>query len=86
MAASIPFHPSKNLTTFVEQVENGLELAVSPGKSVGGLLLMHRLFVASNLSVILPQAQAHMKECLAWIGTHMGISQGTLLSNVRIRL
>jgi hypothetical protein len=84
IAASIPFHLSENLLAFVEQAENGFELAIIPGKSVGGLLLMHPLFVMSNLPVISPKLQAHMKECLAWIGTHMGIGQATWLSKVRI--
>jgi hypothetical protein len=84
IAASIPFHLSENLSAFVEQAENGFELTIIPGKSVGGLLLMHPLFVMSNLPVILPKLQAHMKECLAWVGTRMGIGQATWLSNVRI--
>jgi hypothetical protein len=84
IAASIPFHLSENLSAFVEQAENGFELAIIPGKSVGGLLLMHPLFVMSNLPVILPKLQLYMKECLAWIGTHMGIGQATWLSKVII--
>jgi hypothetical protein len=86
MAASIPFHLSENLTTLVEQAENGFELRIIPGKSIGGLLLMHPLFITSNLSIIPPPLQSHVKECLEWIGSHMGIGQATLLSKVRIRL
>jgi len=84
LVASIPFHLFENLTAFVKQAENGSELAIIPGKSIGGLLLMHPLFATSNLSAISPQLQTHMKECLAWIGAHMGIGQATWLSNVRI--
>jgi len=81
MAAAFPFHLSQNLATFIKQAESGLELTIAPGRSIGGLLLMHPLFVTSNLSVVPPQLQARMRECLAWIGTHMGIGQATLLSS-----
>jgi hypothetical protein len=84
LVASIPFHLSENLTAFVEQAENASELATVPGKSIGGLLLMHPLFATSNLPAISPQLQGRMKKCLAWIGAHMGIGQATWLSNVRI--
>jgi hypothetical protein len=86
MVASIPFNLSRDITKFMEQTKTTSEFAITPGKSLGGLLLMHPLFVTSNLSVISPQLQACMKGCLAWIGTNMGIGQATLLSKVRIGL
>ncbi|KAK9252704.1 hypothetical protein V1507DRAFT_212610 [Lipomyces tetrasporus] len=80
MMASIPFHLSENLATFVKHAESDTALALVPGRSVGGLLLMHPLFVTANLSVVSPQRQDRMRECLAWIGPNMGIGQATLLS------
>jgi hypothetical protein len=82
MMASIPFHLSENLATFVKHAESDTALALVPGRSVGGLLLMHPLFVTANLSVVSPQRQDRMRECLAWIGPNMGIGQATLLSKV----
>ena len=43
---------------------------------------MQPLHVAANLSIIAPQIQMQLKECLAWIGSEMGIGQATLLSHV----
>lgn len=82
MAASIPFHLSANVTEFMEQAEIGPDLTMIRGKSVGGLLLMHPLVIISNMSMIKPQLQSNMRECLAWIGTHMGIGQATVMSTV----
>lgn len=81
--ASIPFHLAENFATFAEQAYGSLELTIVPGKSIGGLLIMHPLFVISHLSVVSPQFQAQMRDCLAWIGSHMGIGEATVLSSVK---
>jgi len=86
MVASIPFNLSQDITKFMEQAETTSEFSITPGKSLGGLLLMHPLFVTSNLPSISPQLQTYMKSCLAWIGANMGIGQATLLSKVSIGL
>jgi hypothetical protein len=80
--ASIPFHLFSNSTKFARQADNVLGLAIIPGKSIGGLLLMAPLFVISNFSIVSPKMQVNMRECLAWIGTNMGIGQATILSKV----
>lgn len=85
MVASIPFHLCQDITKFMIQVETDIYSAMTPGKSLGGLLLMHPLFVTSNLAATSPQLQACMKDCLSWFGTNMGIGEATLLSKVRIR-
>ena len=45
----------------------------SPGKTIGALLLMHLLFVVSSLPSVSQQTRAHPRECLKWIGIHMGV-------------
>jgi hypothetical protein len=83
MAASVPFQLFQNPLKLIEQAQSGAELTLLPGKAVGGLLLMHPLFIISNFSVISPEPRVFMRECLVWMGTHMGIGQATLLSKVR---
>lgn len=79
--ASIPFHVADNVESIAEQ--GGLrEVTVNPGRAVGGLLLMHPLYVAANLSIVPPYLQCQMRECLAWIGENMGIGQATVFSEV----
>ena len=84
VVASIPYHLTDNMQGAAQQSDSIPERIV-PGKTIGGLLLMHSLYVMSNLSVIPTSQQSHMKECLAWIGLHMGVGQATLLSKVRER-
>jgi hypothetical protein len=55
---------------------------ITPGKSVGGLLILHPLTVSSTLSVVSLEMQTHFRNCLAWIGDNMGIGQATLLAKV----
>ncbi len=81
MVASILFHISGNVETCIRNV-NHSPLSIIPGKAIGGLLLMHPLFVTANLSVVSPSVQTHMRNVLAWIGTYMGIGQATVLSKV----
>ncbi len=83
MVASILFHISGNVETFMRNVNNDSNLSIVPGKAIGGVLLMHPLFVTANLSVVSPSVQSHMRNVLAWIGAYMGIGQATLLSKVR---
>jgi hypothetical protein len=83
LMAGIPFHLAENFASFVEQAHGSLELTIVPGRSVGGLLLMHPLFVISHLSIVGSQFQTQMRDCLAWIGNHMGIGEATMLSSVR---
>jgi hypothetical protein len=81
--AAIPFHLAANVRSFAEQLNDNLALTIVPGKSIGGLLLMHPLYVASHLSVVNPRVQAQVKDCLSWISINMGIGEAKLLSTVR---
>ncbi|EXJ90106.1 hypothetical protein A1O3_03175 [Capronia epimyces CBS 606.96] len=79
IVASIPFHLSSDPTScLTEDTGEGTERL--PGKPVGGLLLLHPLWVVTVSSVVSPKMQDSMRDCLAWIGRNMGIGQATLLS------
>jgi len=54
--------------------------AMNPGRPVGGLLLMHPIYVASTLLIVPQHMREYMKECLEWIGMHMGIGQASLFA------
>ncbi|TPR06040.1 hypothetical protein CAN33_0019425 [Aspergillus niger] len=79
IVASIPYHLTNNLHAYQQDI---LSLNSPPGvgRSVGGLLLLHPLFVLSTCSAVPQPIQNHALKCLAWIGQHMGIGQGMLMS------
>ncbi|OJJ67353.1 hypothetical protein ASPBRDRAFT_200072 [Aspergillus brasiliensis CBS 101740] len=79
IVASIPYHLTNNPHKYQQDV---LSPTSSPrvGRSVGGLLLLHPLFVLSTCSTVPQPIQKYALKCLAWIGKYMGIGQGTLMS------
>ncbi|KAL9110682.1 MAG: hypothetical protein Q9227_004859 [Pyrenula ochraceoflavens] len=81
--ASIPYHLTEDLQIFFRDVQknNGI---TDPGKPLGGLLLMHSIYVASRLSIVPPQMQEYMRKCLAWIALYLGIGQASLFANVSV--
>lgn len=83
MILSIPFHLIKDIDTLARYGHISLNHTI-PGRRVGGLLLMHPLYVAMRTKVVAPEVRAHFKECLAWIGKEMGIGQATLCASVSI--
>jgi hypothetical protein len=84
IAASIPYYLAENVQVFLNQTlaSDVTSKAMIPGPSVGGLLLMHTLYMVSNMSVVDPALKVYLKDCLAWIGRNMGIGQATMLSKV----
>jgi hypothetical protein len=86
IAAAIPYHLADNISVFVTQTSasNGTAVDMTPGRSAGGLLLMHTLYMVSTLTVIDPSLKKYFKDCLAWIGRNMGIGQATMLSEVEV--
>jgi hypothetical protein len=79
IASSVPFH----LTNFGSPWELN---SMTPGRSVGGLLLLHPLFVASMRSAVSPDLRAYFRRVLAWIAEHMGIGQAAIFAKVRPHL
>lgn len=82
LMASIPYHLTDNMHAFVNQYDTE-EGITDRGKSLGGLLLMHPLYVASRLPFVPEKMRSYMKRCLQWIGIEMGLGQATLLAEVR---
>jgi len=82
LIASIPYHLAENLQIFLRQSAKSIEI-FQPGRSLGGLLLMHPLYVASEMAFLPGNLREYMRRCLAWIGSNMGIGQADLLAKVR---
>ncbi len=76
LMASVPYHLTPSLLHTGED-------RVCVGKAIGGLLLMHPLYVSCNLSIVPPNRRREMRKCLAWIGQQMGIGQATVFSTAR---
>lgn len=87
IAAAVPYHLADNVQVFFDQTLSSDEInkAMIPGRSVGGLLLMHTLYMVSTLPVVDPAINRYCKDCLAWIGRNMGIGQATMLSQVKLQ-
>lgn len=82
IVASIPYHLVDNLPVFLDELASSTEIT-DPGKSLGGLLLMHPLFVASTMPFLPRNTREYMRRCLTWIGSNMGLDQASLLAKVR---
>ncbi|KFZ02030.1 hypothetical protein V500_00480 [Pseudogymnoascus sp. VKM F-4518 (FW-2643)] len=72
IVASIPYHLTDDLGSFIG---GGAERELKPGRAVGGLLLMHPVFVASRVGAVGAELRVYLQECLAWIAENMGIGQ-----------
>lgn len=81
IVASIPYHLTSNLHDYLRAIASQ-KGTPGIGRCVGGLLLLHPLYVLSTSSVLHPAMKTYVKRCLAWIGEYMGIGQGTLMSKV----
>ncbi|KAL2833573.1 hypothetical protein BJY01DRAFT_225053 [Aspergillus pseudoustus] len=77
--SSIPYYLAEDVQAFLRQ-EQGKQEIRDPGRTAGGLLLMHPLYVLSRLSTVFPEMQDYFKRCLAWIGDRMGIGQASLFA------
>lgn len=83
MIASIPYHLTDNLQVFLNELTTSSEIS-DEGRTLGGLLLMHPLYVAYKTPFLPERVRDYMRTCLLWIGTNMGLGQATLLASVRI--
>ncbi|RDW57449.1 hypothetical protein BP6252_13787 [Coleophoma cylindrospora] len=81
MIASIPYHLTDNLPAFLSELATSIEIT-DPGRSVGGLLLMHPLYVASKMPFLPEKVRKYMLTCLSWIGSNMGLGQAGVLATV----
>ena len=83
MIASIPYHLADNLHDFLDGLATR-ESLTNPGRTLGGLLLMHPLYVASRMWFLPDDVREYMRRCLIWIGSYMGLGQAALLAKVRL--
>ena len=67
IAASIPYHLVDDVNTYVEGIHNDRETRYN-GKPVGGLLMLHPLWVVANASAVSEELRTYMRKQLAWIG------------------
>ncbi|KAH8674132.1 hypothetical protein BX600DRAFT_457059 [Xylariales sp. PMI_506] len=81
LAASVPYHLVDSLPSFLNNLETSAEIT-DPGKSLGGLLLMHPLYIASRTPHLTAEMREYMQRCLLWIGSNMGLAHATLLAKV----
>ncbi|KAK0105409.1 hypothetical protein ONS96_004799 [Cadophora gregata f. sp. sojae] len=77
--ASVPYHLADNLPVFLEGTER--KLPIDPGRTLGGLLLMHPLYALSKIDFLPDRTKDYARECLRWIGEEMGIGQAGLMAN-----
>jgi hypothetical protein len=87
IAASIPFHLTRNPEIFFFKQQQKSSIAIErqtivANRSVGGLLLMHPIYVVSALSVVPTHLRSMFREYLAFIGRVMGVGQARLLADV----
>ncbi|PYH93854.1 putative C6 transcription factor [Aspergillus ellipticus CBS 707.79] len=78
--SSIPYHLCDDMPCFLQDIESSTVVR-DPGRAVGGLLLMHPIYVMSQLDIVPPETKEYVRRCLAWIGTHMGIGEANRLAN-----
>lgn len=79
IVASIPYHLTDDLRLFIGGVA---ERELIPGRAVGGLLLMHPLFVASRVGTVRTEMREYLQESLLWIAANMGIGQAARFAKV----
>lgn len=84
--ASIPYHLTDNLHAFLDDRRLNLGVIKERGKTLGGLLLIHPLYIASRVPFLPEDTRQYLKRCLLWIGSNMGVGQATLLAHVSITM
>lgn len=81
MLASIPYHLTDNLQNFLDQAPSTQSMT-ERGRTLGGLLLMHPLYLITQFPFIEQDLRQYARTCLQWIGTNMGLGQATVFANV----
>jgi hypothetical protein len=81
LIAAIPYFLSADPSAFLPPRSPGTSVGpIKPGRSVGGLLIVHPLYIASTFTVIDGKMRAHMLHVLSWIGEELAIGQATVLA------
>ncbi|ETS79059.1 hypothetical protein PFICI_08912 [Pestalotiopsis fici W106-1] len=80
IAASIPYHLTDSLPAFINDLAKTSEIT-DTGKHLGGLLLLHPLYVLTQMPYLHEPERQYARECLLWIGSNMGLGQATVLAH-----
>jgi hypothetical protein len=78
--ASIPYHLANDPREYLDAIASGTTPLI--GRPVGGLLLLHPLYVLASCSIVPDPIKDYVRRCLGWIGQYMGIGQARLMSKV----
>ena len=82
--SSIPFSLAEDLQIFLQdRGKENTEAKMQPGRPVGGLLLMHPVYIVSRLRIVPEKIREYMRDCLEWIAMNMGIGQASVFAKVR---
>lgn len=84
IVASIPYFLLQDPRAVLTSNKASLPTTSVPGRVVGGLLLLHPLYLLSTVtsSILSSELRVHTLHCLDWIGKNMGIGQASLLAKV----
>ncbi|UPK92701.1 hypothetical protein LCI18_003636 [Fusarium solani-melongenae] len=80
LKASIPYHLSRDLGMYVRRPD-AETTPNTPQRIVGGLLLLHPLYVVARCTTVTVSDREYFVRILRWIGSEMGISQATVLAD-----
>jgi hypothetical protein len=80
LKASIPYHVSGDLGAYVQHPD-AATASNNPQRTVGGLLLLHPLYVIARCTTVALSDREYFVRTLRWIGSEMGISQATVLAD-----
>ncbi|KAJ3460481.1 hypothetical protein MRS44_011348 [Fusarium solani] len=80
LKASIPYHVSGDLGAYVQHPD-AATASNNPQRTVGGLLLLHPLYVIARCTTVALSDREYFARTLRWIGSEMGISQATVLAD-----
>lgn len=88
LLSSVAYHLT-NLSTLPDPTSAGTDdisrKLEETGKPVGGLLLMHPMYVVAQVSIIEDEMRRYARRTLGWIGKNMGIGEAAVLANVSLR-
>jgi len=85
LVSTVPYHLT-NLSTLNEP--SGADAGeIQPrlqevGRPVGGLLLMHPMYVVTQMSILGEDMRQYARSTLEWIGKEMGIGEAIVLASV----
>jgi hypothetical protein len=78
---SIPFHLSESLQDYDSRATHSEQIK-KPGRLLGGFLLLHPLYVITQLPFLPDAVRNTSQKWLKWIAEEMGIGQAKVMASV----